>query len=66
MTEAGDLAEAAARLEEALERIAALADQVALARAREPAPGELDAAEVAERVDALIAKLRAAISGLPG
>ena len=71
MTEADDPADAAARLEEALERIAALADQVAFARAREPlaetAQGEaVDAAHVAERLDALIAKLRTALSARAG
>ena len=71
MTDTDDPADAAARLEEALERIAALADQVAFARARELPPqtaqGEaVDAADVAERVDALIAKLRTALSARPG
>ena len=65
MAETEDPAVAAARLEEALERIAALADQVA-ARTHEP-PGEepVDAAVVAERLDALIATLRAALAGRP-
>ena len=66
-----DPAVAAARLEAALERIAALADQVAAERAHELAledapDGSYDAVEVAERLDALIAKLRAALSGRPG
>jgi hypothetical protein len=71
LTAPDDPAVAAARLEEALERIAALADQVAAEREHEQAlqdmPDEtVDTVEVAERLDALIAKLRAALSGRPG
>ncbi len=66
-------ADAAARIEEALERIAALADKVV--RAPEPAPPQdepappqdemVDAAAVAERLDALIATLRVALARRP-
>lgn len=75
MAATDDPAVAAARLEEALERIAALAEQVAADRARGPAPGmapatalvgAVDAADVADRLDALIAKLRSALSDRPG
>jgi hypothetical protein len=67
LTDTDDPADAAARLEEALERIATLADQVAADRARGPVPDQaVNAAVVAERLDALIARLRMALSGLPG
>jgi hypothetical protein len=61
-----DPADAAARLEEALERIAALADEVL--SAREPVPPQdetVDAAAVAQRLDALIATVRAALARRP-
>jgi hypothetical protein len=51
-----DPAEAAARLEQALERIAVAA--------RAAAPQAVDIAHVAARLDALIAELRAALAGL--
>ena len=62
MSDTDDPAEAAARLEEALERIAALAEQVASRRGLAPA---VDPAAVAERLDMLIGKLRAALAGRP-
>ncbi len=58
MSEHHDPAEAAARLERALERIARLT--------RAPAASEADTAEVAVRLDGLIAELRAALDGAPG
>jgi hypothetical protein len=58
VAEEEDPAEAALRLEQALERIARLA---------RPAPSEVpQAAEVAARLDALIADLRAALAAAPG
>ncbi len=59
-------ADAAARLEEALERIAALAGKVR--PAPDPVPpqdGMAEAAAVAQRLDALIATLRAALARRP-
>ena len=66
MADTDDPAVAAARLEEALERIAALSERVAAASGPGPLaqPG-VDGAAVAERLDALIAKLRAALTGHP-
>jgi hypothetical protein len=62
LVDTDDPAEAAARLEEALERIAALAEQVAA----RPAPVlAVDPAAVAERLDMLIGKLRTALAGRP-
>ena len=61
----GEADAAADRLEAALERIATLAARSAAAH---PAAGSSDAAaspEVAERLDALIAQLRAALDGPP-
>ncbi len=67
MADTDSPADAATRLEQALDRIAALADQVAADRAFESVPaGAEDAVEVAERLDALIAKLRATLAGRPG
>ena len=62
MTDTDDPADAAARLEEALERIAALAEQVASRPAPAPAMA-VDPAALAERLDMLIAKLRTALAG---
>lgn len=78
MSDTDDPALAAARLEEALDRIAALADALT-ARAAEPAPAPetvpepapaagmpaVDVQAVAERLDALIARLRAALASRP-
>jgi hypothetical protein len=68
MAQGEDLAQAAARLEAALDRIA-----VATARSRESAVGQSDAEpqpgmahEVAARLDSLIAQLRDALSGTGG
>jgi hypothetical protein len=64
LADTDDPAEAAARLEEALERIAALSE-----RAGRPATttaGAVGGAAVAERLDALIAKLRTALAHRPG
>jgi len=62
LADTDDPADAAARLEEALDRIAALAEQVA----SRPAPVlAVDPAAVAERLDMLIAKLRTALAGRP-
>ena len=56
--------DAAKRLEAALERISALTAQAAAARARgEPPPPEI--VEVKQRLDALIARLRAGLGNLP-
>jgi hypothetical protein len=63
LADTDDPAEAAARLEDALERIAALSGRVAAAGRPDPAGAEVDSAAVAERLDALIAKLRAALAG---
>jgi hypothetical protein len=61
MADAGEEAEAAAdRLEAALERIAALATRHA-----GPPEAMVEMPEVAERLDALIAHLRAALDGAP-
>ena len=57
MAESDDPAEAAARLERALERIAGLA------RAPQP-PAVPPTAEIATRLDGLIAALRAALAGI--
>ena len=71
MADTDDPAFAAARLEAALERIAALAEQVASGRAEGAVPGEpgpeeaFDVSAVADRLDSLIAKLRAALAGRP-
>ncbi len=67
MADSHDPADAAARLEEALERIAALAGRSV--SARPPAPAEataVNAAAVAHRLDALIATLREALARRPG
>ncbi len=64
MAEDPDDPEAAAdRLEAALERIAAIAS-VPPARSGDAADGELTIPEIAERLDSLIARLRAAV-GVP-
>jgi hypothetical protein len=57
--ERGDMEAATARLEAALERIAALAARPASATSAPSAP----VPEIAERLDALIAHLRAALDG---
>ncbi len=65
-------ADAAARLEEALERIAALAGRTIPCPPPEPAGGTVaggtvvNAAAVADRLDALIATLREALARRPG
>lgn len=64
MTDTDDPADAAARLEVALERIAALAEQAASRHESAPAMA-VDTAAVAERLDMLIAKLRTALAGRP-
>ncbi len=64
LADTDDPADAAARLEEALDRIAALAEQVAAQRGPNPAVAA-DPAAVAERLDMVIAKLRAALAGRP-
>jgi hypothetical protein len=64
LADTDDPADAAARLEEALDRIAALAEQVAAQRGLTPALA-VDPAAVAERLDMVIAKLRAALAGRP-
>lgn len=64
MADIDDPAEAAGRLEEALDRIAALAEQVAAGRGLAPSMA-VDPAAVAERLDMVIAKLRAALAGRP-
>ena len=64
LADTDDPAVAAARLEAALERIAALSERAA--SAGDPRPGAqsgVNGAAVAERLDALIAKLRAALAG---
>lgn len=71
MADTDDPADAAARLEKALERIAALAGQAAPAEAPvQSGPVEpeaaVDMAAVAERLDALIARLRAVLVARPG
>jgi len=59
---------AAARLEQALERIAALAAQPVAAVANpadsgdQEQPGQVDVAAVSQRLDALIAQLRGALA----
>lgn len=55
MAEHDEPAEAAARLEQALERIARLA------RAPQPPAQSVDTAQIAARLDTLIAELRAAL-----
>ena len=60
MSEHEDPAEAAARLAQALERIARVA------RAPEPTTPPAATAEIAARLDALIAELRAALGDTPG
>ena len=66
MAEPDDPADAAARLEEALERIAALADRVGATSRSESMPeGAVDGAALADRLDALIAKLRTALANRP-
>lgn len=66
MAEPDDPADAAARLEEALERIAALADRaVATSRSESMPEGAVDATALADRLDALIAKLRTALANRP-
>ena len=62
MADTDDPADAAARLEKALERIAALAALPVRPHPREAA----EAAIVAQRLDRLIAKLRTALAGRPG
>jgi hypothetical protein len=57
MAEAGEAEAAADRLEAALERIASLASR--------PGPSSGAMPEVAERLDTLIAQLRAALDGPP-
>lgn len=69
MADPDDPALAATRLEEALERIAALADAL-VARQADPSPADdaaqgVDTQAVAERLDALIARLRAALASRP-
>jgi hypothetical protein len=70
LSDSSDPAEAALRLEEALERIAALVDRLdaapAAASASVPA-SVIDPATVAvaARLDALIARLRSALAGRP-
>ena len=64
LADSDDPADAAARLEEALDRIAALAEQVVSQRGLTPAAA-VDPAAVAERLDMVIAKLRAALAGRP-
>ena len=60
-------ADAAARLEEALERIAALAGRTIPSPPPGPAGGTVvNAAAVADRLDALIATLREALARRPG
>lgn len=66
-----DAAEAAARLEAALERIAALAGsqppaQAALSDAGEAEDQSVPVEEIAARLDALIDRLRAALNIDPG
>jgi hypothetical protein len=65
LTDTDDPTLAAARLEEALERIAALTARLASAREADPAAPEIATVAVAERLDALIARLRAALAGRP-
>lgn len=66
MADPNDPATAAARLEAALERIAVMVDEVAAGPAPDPAAEDApDVSEVAARLDALIAKLRTALSGRP-
>ena len=68
MTDTDDPAVAAARLEEALEKIAALAEDLALRQPRAAGPGVetvVDTVAVAQRLDALIVRLRAALAGRP-
>lgn|GEM_PF-6706178 len=55
-----EAAEAAERLEAALERIATFAGRT------HALPSGADAAEIADRLDALIAKLRAALNDTAG
>ena len=57
MAEHDDPAAAAARLERALERIA---------RAVQAPPPQVDTAELAARLDRLIAEMRAALAGAAG
>lgn len=57
MADPDDPAEVAARLEQALERIARLA------QAPQPAAAGIDTGQIATRLDALIAELRAALIG---
>ncbi len=64
LADTDDPADAAARLEEALDRIAALAEQIAAQREHAPVTA-VDSAAVAERLDMVIAKLRAALAGRP-
>lgn len=66
VTASEDPAEAADRLEQALERIAALsAERTPIGSAHRPAGGALasgaDTAELAARLDALIARVRGAL-----
>ena len=65
MAQPDDATEAAARIEKALERIDVLAARSRLA-ARSAPDTATDAAAVAKRLDALIAKLRTALAGRPG
>ena len=67
MADSHNPADAAARLEEALERIAALVGRTVPSRHPEPAEGTaVNAAAVADRLDALIATLREALGRRPG
>ncbi len=60
MAENEDPADAAARLEQALERISVLAQRPL------PAPPTVETARIAARLDALIAQLRAALGATAG
>ena len=68
MAEPDDAAETAARLERALERIALASRAAAPQGTHSGAPAETrtDRAEVAARLDGLIAELRAALGSTPG
>lgn len=60
MADSDDAADATIRLEEALERIAALARHPAVAGTATP---DVDTARIAARLDGLIAQIRAALGG---
>ena len=65
MSHTEDPAQAAARLQVALERIARLAARPVPAQPSVPAAGQAQTAAVAARLDVLIAKLRAALASSP-